>query len=375
MKKWNVVEAFAHLGAVTNNRYAWSAQSPDGSITVVTLWTDEVEDDGARVTVDFFNHPKLAVWSTQRGHGGQQRHLQHVWDTDRVFRVVMVKAKDAAASPRTAIERWPEDSLTMHLTAFDPITGAFRAEGTRTATKGTNWTDGELEACVKAYRRLWLAQQAGEQINKSNLRRTVVANDLRSRSEGAYERRMQNISAVIKELGLDFVSGYVPLDNIGRAKGRIISLINNHWARAEIPEASTADPEHLATRVESAARKLKIGHCPPPEGSQTVERVTSSAQQFVRDPNVIAWILHAAQGVCEACGEAAPFSRDDGSPFLEVHHLRRLADGGPDTVDNAIAGCPNCHRRLHHANDRDTYRRQIIKCIDRLVDHPKRKLA
>ncbi|MGH8437576.1 MAG: HNH endonuclease [Pseudomonas sp.] len=31
----------------------------------------------------------------------------------------------------------------------------------------------------------------------------------------------------------------------------------------------------------------------------------------------------------------------------EVHHKVRLADGGLDTVENAIAVCPNCHRQAH----------------------------
>jgi 5-methylcytosine-specific restriction protein A len=37
----------------------------------------------------------------------------------------------------------------------------------------------------------------------------------------------------------------------------------------------------------------------------------------------------------------------DGNPYLEVHHWIRLADGGEDTVNNAIAACPNCHRQQH----------------------------
>jgi hypothetical protein len=45
-------------------------------------------------------------------------------------------------------------------------------------------------------------------------------------------------------------------------------------------------------------------------------------------------------------------SEPDGSPFLETHHLIRLADGGPDTVENAVAVCPNCHRRLHYGRAR-----------------------
>lgn len=31
-----------------------------------------------------------------------------------------------------------------------------------------------------------------------------------------------------------------------------------------------------------------------------------------------------------------------------MHHRRRLADGGEDTVANAIALCPSCHRERHY---------------------------
>ncbi len=45
--------------------------------------------------------------------------------------------------------------------------------------------------------------------------------------------------------------------------------------------------------------------------------------------------------------------KEDGTPFLEVHHLTRLKDNGPDTVENCAALCPNCHRKLHHSPERD----------------------
>lgn len=70
---------------------------------------------------------------------------------------------------------------------------------------------------------------------------------------------------------------------------------------------------------------------------------------FKRNPDVIAEVLIRADGVCEQCDQHAPFKRaSDGTPFLEVHHIIRLADGGEDTVDNTIAVCPNCHRELHY---------------------------
>lgn len=75
--------------------------------------------------------------------------------------------------------------------------------------------------------------------------------------------------------------------------------------------------------------------------------ITVSSTVFIRNPDVVAEVLLRAKGVCERCGAAAPFKRKDGSPFLEVHHLRPLSKGGEDTVKNAQAQCPNCHRECH----------------------------
>lgn len=69
---------------------------------------------------------------------------------------------------------------------------------------------------------------------------------------------------------------------------------------------------------------------------------------FIRNPDVVAESLARAKGTCECCHSPAPFLRaKDGTPYLEVHHKIMLADGGEDSIENAIAICPNCHRRAH----------------------------
>lgn len=79
------------------------------------------------------------------------------------------------------------------------------------------------------------------------------------------------------------------------------------------------------------------------------QRVAVLSSAFVRNPDVVAEILIRASGECERCKKPAPFKRKkDNSPYLEVHHTKRLADGGEDTVENAQALCPNCHRELHY---------------------------
>jgi 5-methylcytosine-specific restriction endonuclease McrA len=70
---------------------------------------------------------------------------------------------------------------------------------------------------------------------------------------------------------------------------------------------------------------------------------------FIRNTDVVAEVLENAAGVCGGCQQLAPFVRkSDGTPYLEVHHRVPLAAGGPDTVANAVALCPNCHRQRHY---------------------------
>ena len=87
----------------------------------------------------------------------------------------------------------------------------------------------------------------------------------------------------------------------------------------------------------------------------------------MRDANIVAWILDLADGVCECCGKVSPFIREDGTEYLEVHHLKRLADGGSDTLSNAVAVCPNCHRELHYGVNKAKKRLELYGIVERLV--------
>ncbi len=67
----------------------------------------------------------------------------------------------------------------------------------------------------------------------------------------------------------------------------------------------------------------------------------------------MAYVLKRAKGICELCKKQAPFKKQDEIPYLEVHHWTPLADGGEDTIQNAAALCPNCHREAHFGMDRE----------------------
>lgn len=85
--------------------------------------------------------------------------------------------------------------------------------------------------------------------------------------------------------------------------------------------------------------------------SNRVSNRNITVKTFIRDPFVSEYAKRRANGVCQLCGEPAPFSDKDNKPFLETHHIIWLANDGADSVENTVALCPNCHRKMHVIND------------------------
>lgn len=100
---------------------------------------------------------------------------------------------------------------------------------------------------------------------------------------------------------------------------------------------------------DSKARKSRLENAPKfPEKVQTV------SYSYKRNPDVVAEVLKRANGKCELCQLIAPFTKaSDGSPYLEVHHWTSLSEKGKDTIDNAGALCPNCHKQAHFGKHRE----------------------
>ncbi|WP_459808533.1 HNH endonuclease [Halopiger thermotolerans] len=119
-------------------------------------------------------------------------------------------------------------------------------------------------------------------------------------------------------------------------------------------EADDLDDLDLETLYERA----KGNSAPGPEEGKTT---TTTRKTYSRSKSVKEYALRTADGVCQGCEETAPFIGRDGNPFLEVHHLYRRSDGGPDHPDNVIALCPNCHRRVHYGEDGDEFNQELIE--------------
>lgn len=98
-----------------------------------------------------------------------------------------------------------------------------------------------------------------------------------------------------------------------------------------IQEFSMHDLEKLARRY--SKRK--------PEVRET------KTEQYKRSAYVSAYAKRRAGQYCELCEEKAPFLDNDGNPYLEIHHVVWLSNGGADSIDNTVALSPNCHRKMH----------------------------
>lgn len=108
----------------------------------------------------------------------------------------------------------------------------------------------------------------------------------------------------------------------------------------------------LETKKLAEKAKRRVG--PPPQKQRMVN-------DFVRDPFIVAAALARANGHCEMPNcKAKLFNREDDQPYLEVHHITPLGEGGDDTFINAAALCPSCHRELHYGQMR-LAKREILR--------------
>lgn len=81
-------------------------------------------------------------------------------------------------------------------------------------------------------------------------------------------------------------------------------------------------------------------------GTDMADSVVVSGIRYKRDPQVRAAVVSRSQGRCEYCNQAG-FVKDDGTAYVETHHIIALAEDGADRVSNVIALCADHHREAH----------------------------
>jgi 5-methylcytosine-specific restriction protein A len=121
--------------------------------------------------------------------------------------------------------------------------------------------------------------------------------------------------------------------------GSAIPVNNQEFQSSQVvreKKAKKLSDEELTTKAQKAPKRA---------GERTV-----TGTQYERDPYVSMLTKRKAKGICELCNCEAPFKDSKGQPYLETHHIKWLAEGGEDTIENTVALCPNCHRKMHVLN-------------------------
>ena len=219
-----------------------------------------------------------------------------------------------------------------------------------------NWDEAEIKAAVFAYLEMLGLEKQGEPFKKTSYYRKLA--EKYNRTQKAFEYRMQNISYILSLMGKDWIEGLKPAKNVGTKVGEQIERFINMYEKVDRPLVVAFEIK----ANEAAKKQAKT----PPKGNSTPEKNNSTVTQYKRDPEVKGWVLRNSKGQCENCDSPAPFLNVDNEPFLEVHHVKKLADKGSDTIENAIALCPNCHREFHYSKNKSELVQKIYKKVFRL---------
>lgn len=136
---------------------------------------------------------------------------------------------------------------------------------------GTHWTRPEIEAIVADYIEMLMIELAGDTVVKAERNRALQA--LTGRSHGSIEYKHQNISAVMAEFGLPFISGYKPAKNYQRA---LFETVDAHLSARGLHD-------RLATRASMGlASPAELEYQPAPILSNMQKRIDPGIHSIIR---------------------------------------------------------------------------------------------
>lgn len=129
-----------------------------------------------------------------------------------------------------------------------------------------------------------------------------------------------------------------PVQNIDKSEVSIDKSIIDKNYEKKVKKIRKLSIEEL----EEKARQTQSSH---------PSRRCTTSQTYERNPYVTEFAKRRANGVCELCNQVAPFTNKQNEPYLETHHIEWLSNGGSDTIENTVALCPNCHKKMHVVDD------------------------
>jgi hypothetical protein len=108
---------------------------------------------------------------------------------------------------------------------------------------GTEWSTQEVELAVADYFEMFRLERQGQKYNKAEHNRQLQESTRRTRT--SIERKHQNISAVLGQLGLPSISGYKPLGNFQQS---LLDAIESYLSIHGVPHI---DLPHVLSAQES----------------------------------------------------------------------------------------------------------------------------
>lgn len=228
----------------------------------------------------------------------------------------------------------------------------------------SDWNEDEVLASVEAYTQMHQMDTEGKSFNKAVINRQLRADRLSARNRSSIEFSMCNISSVFTEMGVDYLKGYRPAENVGaNVREAIADAVEKTGYLKGKGFTPTANYEVLEQQTRTLRSRT---FSKAPEGTDNPEFVETTTKTYKRDPSVKAWVLKEANGICELCNFDAPFRDANGFPYLEVHHVHPLGKGGADVIENAVALCPNCHKACHHSSEAAELANKLYDRVGRL---------
>lgn len=110
-----------------------------------------------------------------------------------------------------------------------------------------DWSQIEVEATVATYLHMLVLELSGQAYNKSAHRRTLLPK-LNNRTEAAIELKHQNISAILRDMGFPWITGYKP-------RGHFQTLLRN-VVESQISQNKLVDEAALTATTTPAATPL-----------------------------------------------------------------------------------------------------------------------
>ena len=147
-----------------------------------------------------------------------------------------------------------------------------------------------------------------------------------------------------------------PLKRVDPSKTVIVDIKDIEKSEQEkIKEVRKNNVEEIKVRAKTAESNKVF--------TKEVKTTYRERNQYIAE-----YTKERAKGICDLCGEEAPFKDKSGRPYLESHHVITLADNGPDAIYNTVAICPNCHRKIHVLNKKEDMEKLAKVIMKYLLD-------